>query len=187
MQLGPGDQPYLTTDSILAFALYLAFTSFSDDNMPCVNYYRPEDLRALGYKGLKPLEAVTRAVEDGKRGTVEYMFRPPEQDLVGIFEDQREFIDKGEGLARDAIKNLIEDYKNNARGYEETIMRLVCTLIYTRAEFVSMWKKMVPLLRFDESMRSEQTLSDGSRVVNYGGFRFVSANASEETKKRLGL
>lgn len=186
MQFGPGDQPYLTSDSILAFALYLAFTPFSDETMPCVNYYKPEDLRALGYKGMKPLEAAAQAVKDGRKGTVEYMFRMPEQDLMRVFEDQKEYLDKAEGLARDAIKNLIEDYKNDGRSYEETIVRLVCTLVYTRADFITMWQKLIPLLRLDDINRVERKEGDAT-VVNYGGFRFVSANASDETKKRLGL
>jgi hypothetical protein len=187
MQLGPGDQPFLTQDSILAFALYLAFTMFGDDDMPCVNYYTLDDLRNLGYKGILPQAAALKAVEDGSKGVVEYMFKQPLDGLHAAFEDQKKVIEEGEGLARDQIKSLIDDYKNGAREYEEMIVRVACTLVFMRAEFLTMWQKMEPLLRHDDLDSTTQNMPDGSRVVTFGGFRFVGARASKETLERVGI
>jgi hypothetical protein len=185
--LGPGDQPFLTQDNILAYALYLAFTAFCDDEMPCVNFYRPDDLRQFGYRGLRPQEAALKAVEDGRKGSVQYMFVSPRGDLIQAFEDQKKIISDGEGFARDVIKNLVEDYRIGARSYEEMIVRLVCTFVYMRAEFITMWRKLEPLLRFDDNTESMTKNADGSHVVSYGGFKFIGARANNETRQHLGL
>jgi hypothetical protein len=183
---GPGDQPLLTKDSILAFALHLAFAQFGDDGMPCVNYYMLDELRQL-YAGLLPQAAALKAVEDGNKGTVEYMFKQPPSDLIAAFEDQKTVIQKAEGEYRDVIKNLIEDYKNDARTYEEMIVRLACTIVFMRAEFISMWKNIEPWIRYDDLTSNTENLPDGSRVVTFGGFKFVGARASKKTLERLEL
>jgi hypothetical protein len=183
---GPGDQPLLTRDTILAFALHLAFTPFGDDDLPCVNYYMLDQLRQL-YAGMLPQAAALKAVEDGNKGTVEYMFKHPTSDLIAAFEDQKNVIEKAEGEFRDVIKSLIEDYKNEARSYEEMIVRLACTMVFMRAEFISMWKNIEPWIRYDDLTSNTENMPDGSRVVTVGGFSFVGAMASKKTLERLGL
>ena len=184
---GPGDQPLLLRDSILAFALHLAFVPFGDDEMPCVNHYTPDQLRELGYTGMLPQAAALQAVKDGNKGTVEYMFKQPDSDLVTAFEDQKKVIQASEGEFRDVVKNLIEDYKNGARSYEEMIIRLACTMVFMRAEFISMWKAIEPWIQYVDTTTNTEDLPDGSRVVSVGGFKFVGANAGKKTLERLGL
>jgi hypothetical protein len=178
----------LTEDSVLAYALYLAFSPFSADEMPCVNYYTLDKLRELGYKGMLPQEAAVKAVREGKKGTVNYMFRLPEGELLTAYHDQKKVIEDGSGEARDVIKNLLEDYRLGARSYNETILRVACTILYMRAEFLKIWRTLEPLLRIDDlAVQKEEKRPDGSRVITFGGLKFVSANASEKTRERLGV
>src|SRR5438046_2873940 len=100
---GPGEQPYLTEDSIEAFALYLASVAFCDDKQPCVNYYTIDQLKKLGYAGedLLPQEAAIQATSDGQKGTVAYLFQPPEAYLLKAFLEQKDMLEKSDGLAKD--------------------------------------------------------------------------------------
>ena len=185
---GPSDQPFLTEDSILAFALYLAGVQFCDDGLPCVNHYTVQMLREFGYRGLLPAEAALKAVEDKHRGVINYMFRAPDTELLAAYEDQKVFLEKSEGTLKQAVKDLMTVYVQGARTFEETIVRLVCTLVHMRVEFVNMWRKAEPLIRIDDgAVESEEVLADGSRVVTHGGFKFVGARARQKTREHLGL
>jgi hypothetical protein len=186
--LGPADQPFNIEDSILAFALHMALTPFYDDNWPCVNHYSMEQLRELGYEGLKPQEAAIRAVREGNKGTVTYMFRQPDAELVEAFNDEKRLIESGEGLARDRVKVLMETYKVNARSYAETMVRLMAIVVYMRVEFLTMWKGLEALIQLDTpKKKSERRLHDGSRVLETTGFRFIGAHAGQATKDKLGV
>lgn len=186
--LGPADQPFnISDDSILAFALYMALVPFYDDDWPCVNYYTPEMLRDLGYKGLKPQEAAIMATNDGNKGIVTYMFRQPESELVNAFADEKKLIESSDDKACDRVKALMEAYKAGARSYGETIVRVMAVSIYMRAEFVTMWQKFQSLIQLETPVRkSERKLSDGSRVVESTGFKFIGMNAGSKVKERLG-
>jgi hypothetical protein len=185
---GPADQPFLTQDSILAFALYLAFTAFYDDGLPCVNYYTLDHLRQLGFKGLKPQEAAQRAISAGIRGVVEYMFRQPESELLKAFHEEKKLIENSVGEANVRIRDLLNIYKNGGRDYNETIIRLAAVIIYMRAEFLTIWKQTESLVKLDTPLKkTERRMPDGSKVVTTSGFRYIGVNAGEETKKKVGL
>lgn len=185
---GPEDQPYKTDNSILAFALYLASVSFCDDKWPCVNHYTIEQLKGFGYDGLLPQEAAIQAVKDHQKGTTEYLFKAPDAELIKAYIDQKTMLEQGEGLARDVVKNLLSDLVNGARTQEETVVRLICTIVYMRAEFLEMWTQLEPLIQLDVPLeQTEQVMPDGSKVVTVNGFQFIGAYASEETKQHMGL
>ncbi len=185
---GPGDQPFLTEDSVLAFAMYMAFAKFCDDDQPCVNYYTTDMLRKMGYRGMLPAEAALQATEEGRKGVVTYVMKPIEPRLLQAFEDQKRTIENSEGLACDVIKNLMTDWHVGAREYDETIVRIICTVIYMRAEFLKMWQKLEPLIKIDSDGKAHrQDLPDGSYVITHEGFKFIGAKASQKTKEHLGL
>jgi len=186
--LGPADQPFITEDSILSFALYLAQSPFYDDNQPCVNYYTINMLKQLGYKGMVPTAAALKAVEDKRCGKTNYIFRSPEGPLLQAYEDQKKVLQGAEGTVCDLVKNLMDTYAAGARTYGETMMRLVCTIVHMRQEFVTMWQKYEPLIQIDNQTKSStEKLVDGSTMVSHSGFKFIGARASKETQKRLGL
>lgn len=187
---GPGDVPILTEDTVLAFALYLAFVPFTDETLPCINTYTIDQLRKLGYRGMLPLEAARKAAESGQKGTVQYMFRQPDDNrLVAIYHDQVEVLRKSEGLARDAVKNLLTDFTAGARDYEETIIRLVVTLIYMRGAFLTLWQQTESMLKIVAEGKPERTeMPDGRGfTLTHGGFKMIGVHASEETQRRMGL
>jgi hypothetical protein len=185
---GPADQPFMTEDGIMAFALYVAATQFYDDKQPLVNYYTNDKLRGLGFNGLKPSEAALEATRTGQKGTVNYLFRQPSVEVLSAYHDQKQVIEKSEGLAKDVIKNLMNDFATGARGLEDTLVRLVCTIRYMGAEFSRMWQQYEPLIQIDEEIEStEEIQPDGTRLVTCNGFKFIGAKASQKTKEHMGL
>lgn len=186
---GPADQPYLTTDSILAFALYLSSVQFCDESWPCVNSYTEEQLKDLySGSGLLPQQAAIQAVKDGHKGTVNYMFHSPEPQLIKAFIDQKQMLEKAEGVASDVIKNLMTDFETGARTLQETLVRLVCTIVYMRGEFLKIWSQLEPLIQINEPIeQSEEILPDGSKVIIRNGFKYIGAYATEKTKQKMGL
>lgn len=182
---GPADQPFKTDNSILAFALYMAQASFFDDSQPCVNWYTIGQLRAH-YKGVKPQAAAIQAVKDGRKGTVDYMFRQPDDRLLRAFQDEITLIEKSDQLACDRVKEIMEAYASKGRDYGETLMRLMAVVVYMRAEFLSMWQQLEPLIQLDvPASKKETKLPDGTRIVESSGFKFIGAYAGEETRKRM--
>lgn len=186
--LGPADQPFNIEDSILAFALHMAFVAFYDEAMPCVNHYTLEQLRELGYNGLKPQEAAIRAVNEGNKGTITYMFRQPEGEILEAFYDEKKLIESSDGLARDRVKVLMEAYKAGARTYGETIVRLMAVVVYMRVEFLTIWRRLEALIQLDAPRKkSERRMVDGSRILETTGFKYIGMNAGQSTKDKLGV
>jgi hypothetical protein len=183
---GPGDQPYSVKDSILAYVLYQAWQNFADDGWPCFNEYTPNELAMMGYRGMKPQEAAIQAAKDGNRGTVTYVFKNVDGRVLKIFEDELKVIEEAEGTARERVRQIIDTYAVKAMDYTEMIVRLTVTMIYMRAEFVSMWQKFQPLINLGTSgQRSERTMPNGDKIVEMGGFRYIGAYASRETIERV--
>ncbi len=184
--LGPGEQPFLTQDSVLAWALYLAGEPFYDDLQPCVNYYTTDALRNMGLSGLKPLDAAKKASESGKKGTVEYIFQQPPPDLLKSYEDERRIIESSDELASQRIEQLLNNYRLGARSHNETVVRLAAVMSVMRAKFLTMWRDLESLVKIDSPVsKVERILPDGSRVVESSGFRFIGCHAGEETKRRV--
>ena len=129
-----------------------------------------------------------QAVKDKHRGKLSYMFRMPEGGLLEAFEDQKQVLLNADGTATDTVKNLMTDFSAGVRSYGETMMRLVCTIVYMRLEFLKMWQQYDPLIRIEETdQHSSEDMADGSKLITTNGFKFIGARANEKTKKRLGL
>lgn len=187
-QLRPGNEPVVTGDGVFAFALYMAGTPFTDRNYWCINYYTPDILRKLGYTGLPMRDAAKQAVKDGKPGVIRFMLcKPTHQVSRGYIEQQKE-IDSGDGEAKDTLQNLLNDFKAGVWTYEEVAVRLVCLILKMRIKFMNGWKDVVPMLRIDDNRQPHTTRGvDGSETVELGGFKFISVNANDETRARMGL
>lgn len=199
--LGPKDQPFETSDGLLAFSLYLAGVPFSDPTTPCFNEYDVPLLDSLGFggKGLLPDQAAIAAVKANRPGRRKYLFQQSEElpALLIAFQDQENKLDSETEIeARDEILNLIKriDVDTGAGNLlaaeerQQNVVRLGCTILKTRTQFMDMWKMLPPWIAFDSNQPSREVKHrDGSRTVKYKGFIKVSANASEKTKKRLGL
>lgn len=187
-QFGPEDQPLLTGDGVLAFSLYMAGTPFVDENLWCINYYTADILRKLGYAGMSMREGAARAQKEGKPGVIRFMLRSPASQVATAYMDQQKEIDDGEGTAVTVLRRLLDDFKSGARSYEESVVRIVCLVLKMRIKFMNSWKDVIPLLRVDDSRQPKTSIGmDGNKVVEYGGFKFISINASEETRERMGL
>ncbi len=187
-QLRPGNEPVVTGDGVLAFSLYMAGTPFAEDALWCVNYYTPEILRKLGYSGVAMREAAIQAVKDGRPGVIRFMLCKPTPEVATGYREQQKEIDEGEGEAKDTLRNLFTDYKSGVRTFEETAVRVCCLILKMRIKFMNGWKDVVPLLRIDDRREPHRTRGlDGAESVELGGFKFISVNASEETRARMGL
>lgn len=185
---GPEDQPLLTGDGVLAFSMYMAGTPFMDETMWCINYYTADILRKLGYSGLSMREGAARAQKEGKPGVIRFMLKNPTSTVGNAYMDQQKQIDDGEGTAVDALRALMEDYKSGVRPYDETVARVVCLILKMRIRFMNGWKDVVPLLKIDDGRAPKTTTEmDGTKQVEYGGFKFISINASDATRERMGL
>lgn len=186
-EIARGLPPELLGDGILAFSLYLAGAEM-EETMWCVHYYTFDILRAHGYRGIPPKEAANLAVKAGKRGVVRFLFKPLDGRLVQWFHAEEVHLERAQGSARDVVKDLLIDYKNGVRGYEETVMRLACVILKMRNKFMNGWKEQVPMIRIDNDGEARRVGgSDGSEIFEYGGTKFMSVDASKETQEHLGL
>lgn len=190
-------QHFKTQEAILAFCLDKAGCEFLDANQPCANILDSEILAKLGHRG-KPLwEAAQEAWENGSRGHVEYIFKqtPRLMDLIRAYRDQCEEIQKPGGNSTLLTLDIIGRLTRGEILQDEALIRLSCIDLKTRIDFVNIWKEMVPILRVPRSGKTKNfdttVLSQGKRVqanaVEKPGFTAISLNASEATRKHLGL
>lgn len=184
-------QHFKTTEAILAFSLDIAGCEFLDPGQPCANIFDAEILGKLGYRG-KPLwEAANEAWEHEQKGHVEYIFKqtPRLLELIRAYREQCDEIAKPGGNATNLIEGIILGSESGSQLMDEAILRVACVILKTRGDFMNIYKKMVPLLRIPETGKTKHlpTAKDGENLVQKPGYKFVSLNASEETKRHLGL
>ncbi len=186
--LDPDLQPYQTDDGIKALTFYLCgFDQFA------TNTYTPEALRSLGYgkSGLNAFEASKQAVKDGKRGKVRYTFiNAPAIKLQSFYEDQeKQFSDEERREARSVLDQLLNQLQSHLITREEFTARMCCLLFKTRIEFMNQWRNQTPFVRIANpgSITREKSADGKVTTVSHPGYVEVSADVSEETKKRLGL
>lgn len=142
-------------------------------------------------------EAAEAAWHDEKKGHVQYHLKLTERTLhlIRAFREQNEEVEKGEGKAFDLLAKILGLFQAGAIQLDETILRVACINLKTRGEFVNVWKKMVPLLRIPDEGKTKHfdttIVSKGKTVeakgVHRPGYRIVSLNASEKTKKAMNL
>jgi hypothetical protein len=186
-RFGVASEPLVTGDGIAAFSLRMAGTPFADDGFWCVNYYTPEILRKLGYGGVSMREGAKRALRDGKPGVIRFMLCQPSSEIAAAYGQQIRELDERDDPAMDALRNLLDDYKSGVRSYAETAVRVCCLILKMRIQWMNAWKNVVPLLRIDDNKLPMTSGANGNTVVEYGGVKFVSVDASEETLRHMGL
>lgn len=213
----PGNQPFSTSEGMLAFCLYLAGCQFSNPTEPCFNLYDPDILFALGdgakdaqgnitkpsrFSGMKRWDAATTAWKEKARGHVEWSFPLTGRttELIKAYREQRKELEEADGKASDLVLKIMQSAAKGAMLPDEAILRIACVNLKIRSEFMNEWKNVVPLLRIPEKGKTEQfdTTATGrdakghsttvpAKGVKKPGYVIISLNASEETKRKLKL
>ena len=197
-----GNQPFNTSEGMLAFCLYLAGCQFSNPGQPCFNLYDPDILSGLGLSGEKLWDGAQRAWKNKARGHVEWSFPLTGRttELIKAYRDQREQMEKGDGKASDMVLAIMKSFATGAMLSDEAILRVACVNLKIRAEFMNHWKLVVPLLkiprkgkakRFETTAQGRDQKGNPVTVPAHGvekpGYDLISLNASPETLKKMGF
>ncbi len=188
--LGPNDVPFVTGDGMLAFALYLAGVPLVEGDGWCRNEYTREMLRGYGFNGVDIRQAATAAVKANKRGKVTFYFNqtPRFRKLLSAYTDQEKQLSEN-GASVDLDKIIASQMEP-----DEKMIRLSCVVLKLRGEFMNGWKDLIPFITMQGAGRVEKSqfqfrAKDGSTrtgtSVSHPGLKAFSANASDETLKRL--
>lgn len=195
-------QIFGTSEGLLAFCLYLSGCELADPNQICKHIYTPDILSGLGLKGEKLWDGAQRAWTNKARGHVEYSFILTQRtgELIKAYRDQREQLEKSDAKASDMVLEIMRSASAGAMLPDEAILRIACVNLKIRSEFMNAWKEVVPLLKIPaagKTKRFETTAQtrDGkgrmttvpAKGVEKPGYILISLNASEETKRKLGL
>lgn len=205
-------QSFDTTEAVLALCLILAGGEPLDERQPAINLFDADILFTLGggqknedgavirpsrFAGMGDLEAAKIAWKEGARGHVRYIIKltPRLADLIRAYREQCKDIEAFDGKSGELIQKIITHAGAGAIQQDEMILRISCVILKTRGRFVNVWKKMIPHLRIPDSGRVKHfdttVVSRGKMVEAKGverpGFKLISLNASEETKRHLGL
>lgn len=196
-----------TRESILALCLILAgqepadqvtFNLFDEEILFKIgggqrHIETKEVIRKSRFAGMSLTEAANESWKEGARGDVGYILKttPRLLDLTRAYRDQCAELEKSDAKSSEMITEIL------GAGYEpdEMILRIACVILKTRGDFMNLWKKVVPLLRISETGKAKHfessVVSEGKTVQAKGvqkpGFRIVSLNASDKTKKALKL
>lgn len=196
------NQIFGTSEGLLAFCLYLSGCELADPNQICKHVYTPEILSGLGLKGEKLWDAAQRAWVNKARGHVEYSFVLTQRcgELIKAYRDQREQMEKSDVKASDMILEIAKSITAGTMLPDEVVLRIACVNLKIRSSFMNAWKEVVPLLKIPVKGKTERfdttatahTQSGGTKIVPAKGVRkpgytLISLNASEETKRKLGL
>lgn len=195
-------QIFGTSEGLLAFCLYLSGCELADPNQICKHIYTPEILSGMGLKGEKLWDGAQRAWINKLRGHVEYSFILNQRtgELVKAYRDQREQLEKSDAKAADMVLEIMKSAAAGAILPDEAILRIACVNLKIRSEFMNAWKEVVPLLKIPASGKTEKfdttatahtrdgrTKTVPAKGVRKPGYILISLNASEETKRKLGL
>lgn len=194
-------QKFSTSEGLLAFCLYLAGCELSDPNAICFHIYTPEILSTLGLKGEKLWDGAQRAWLNKARGHVEYSFILSQRcnELIQAYREQREELKESDDKASDLVLKIMQSASAGAMLPDEAILRIACVNLKIRSEFMNAWKTVVPLLKVPaagKTRRFDSTVTirgkDGAKTlpakaVEKPGYKLISLNASEETKRKMGF
>lgn len=198
----PGEQPFSTSEAILAYCLYLAGCEFCDDRTPCTNLFDAEILGKLGYRGEKLWDAANAAWQQKAKGHIQFHFKltPRTGDLIRAYREQAAEIEKSDGKASELIIEIQKRGDLGAFLPDEILLRISCVILKTRGEFMNLFKQMVPLLRIPvegkakhfDTTATVKTQTGGNRTVDAKGvqkpgFKIVSLNLSEQKRKDMKL
>jgi len=195
-------QTFGTSEGLLAFCLYLAGCELADPREICKHIYNPEILSNLGFKGVQLWGAAQVAWKEKARGHVEFSFILTQRcgELIEAYREQRKELDESDAKASDLVLKIAQSFAAGAMLPDEMILRIACVNLKTRSEFVNAWKEVVPLLKIPVKGKAERFdttatahTQDGrtkivpAKGVKKPGYILVSLNASDETKRKLGL
>jgi hypothetical protein len=198
----PGDTPFNTSNAILAYSLHLAGVPWHNDRYPCkVFYSKPildKFMNGSGspyYKGWELEEAVKHAHKTGRRGHVEFILErvPRLSKLLKAYRDQVAELESRDGFLHELVSELAA--KVNGPDPDIAKVRLYCVILQKRMDFMELWTHQVPRYiipnpgRVTRSREVIQT-KDGPReaiAITSPGMKIISVNASEETRKALGV
>lgn len=154
------------------------------DVLPCMNVYDAENLAKLGYSGgTWALEDAARdAFQKGKRGRITYTLERDAllEELIGHWNKMSEMIERadhaaaGHGSQSDRIDDI--DPAQAAR--------LLCQYSKNRKVIANAWKSVEPLVCVRGSSKRRK---EGDKVIITGSFKMISLNASQKTRRRLGI
>lgn len=211
-----GDQPFSTSEKILAFCLYMAGCELIPGTP--INLYDPEILFKIGggqcdpktkevtkpsrFSGLSPWDAAQEAWKEHAEGHVEFQFPLTQEchDLIKAYRDQREKMKESEGKGSDMAMEIMSSAVAGAMLPNEALLRLVCVAVKMRPEFLTLWKEVVPILHVpvkgkSHTFQTTATTRDakgGTRTVpatgvQSPGFKRISLNAGDKMRKEMGL
>lgn len=193
LKFGPGDQPFSTTNPLLAFCLTVAGVPFLNPAWPCINRYTADSLRAHGFKGKTDLlEAARECIKTGRQGKVIYRFKKTNRlgSLLKIFQEQCEEIDapdKHISMA-DFQAGIVSQCIAGEIKYDEALIRLNCVTLKLRRKFIDMWREVPGEVVIDnegETTREQNKIGEVFMVSP--GAMAVTTNAKQETLRKLGL
>lgn len=199
----PGESPFNTQNALLAYCLHIAGVPWENDKHPCRVLYSPEIVRKFtngsgepAYKGREfNLATVAQVHKDGWRGHVEFMFAysPRTRHLLKAYKKQSEYLDTATGYLHELTLSLATQFAELEP--DVALVRLSCTILRSRPDFMELWTHQIPCLMINNEGRVSETEGTGSikgqvrqyRQVNHPGFKIVSVNASKQTLADMEL
>lgn len=211
-----GDQPFSTSEKILAFCLNIAGCEL----IGCTNYFDPEIIFTYGggqrdaktkavtkpsrFSGMSPWNAAQVMWKEKAQGHIEYQFRLTQdlQELTKAYRDQREKMNKvtkKDEKGSDAAMEIMALAVKGAMSQPEALLRLTCLAVKLRPEFLNLWQTVVPTLFLPVKGKVKQfdttatfTAKEGPKTVQAKGvkrpgYKFLNLNASEELRKQMGF
>lgn len=182
-----------TTNANLAACLFMCGVPFQQDGQgnifPVMNIYDGPMLKKLGAEPGKPLFAAAKdmfAQGKGKPGRVHFQFRATDT--------LREIVKAWQGL-----ESAVAQHKLNSNNSDEPHIQAIATVNATPAEVAiicaqanvgkrmiqSLWKTHTPWVMWGAS-HDEKGAKEG-QTIRQGHFKMCPLDASEATKKHLGV
>ena len=172
---------YQTNNTMLATALASAGVPFAEENekrIPSVCLYHAENLGRMGYKG-KPLwESAHDAWKRKRPGTIVYQFERCEllDRIITAYDKMRKTLDAQAG--QQSGPNLPGETWPDLQ--PEDFARIAAFLASNRTWLMDAWWQSPPLLAIYGTATTEDNVQTNSAKI-------ISLNASEETRRKLGI
>lgn len=211
-----GDQPFSTSEKILAFCLYMAGCEMIPGTP--INLFDPEILFKIGggqrdpktkettkqsrFAGLSPWDAAQEAWKEHAEGHVEFQFMLTQEchDLIKVYRDQREKMKESDAKGSEMAIEIIASAVAGSMLTNEALLRLACLAVKLRPDFLNLWKDVVPILHVPvqgkshtfETTATTRDAKGGTRTVpatgvKSPGYKRISLNASDKMRKDMGI
>lgn len=200
--MNPGQQIFGTQEGSLAYCLYIAGCQMADPSQICKHIYTPEILAGLGFQGSPLWGAAQVAWKNKSRGHVEFSFVLTARtgELIKAYRDQRKELEESDAKASDLVLKIAQQFASGAMLSDEMLLRVACVNLKIRSAFMNAYKDVIPLLKIPDKGKTEkfETTATGrdakgnsitvpAHGVKKPGYKLISLNASEETKRKLGF